>query len=298
MNQINQFKGAVCVFISALMYATLPILTKIAYAQGLTPAAAMSLRYMFAFILLILYMGIIRKTRVFYFSPLVVLQSLVLIAGGLCFFYSMQTLSAGLAIVIFFSHPVLVALIGSLVFRERISLRLIAALLLAVAGIILVSGLIQGSVQMSSSGLAYIIASSVLYAIYSVISQNSVAKISPLTLTSTISLVAVLVLAIVFHDAEFLLHLTANQFATGLGLALLNTVLSVFFFLKGVQYIGATRATLVGTLEPVLTMLLAYLLLRERFSSLELIGAALVFISMFLAIIPSRIGSQRDEIQP
>lgn len=293
----NQIKGAAFVFISAFMYATLPILTKTAYSHGLTPVSAMSLRYLLAFILLSIYLGAVGKDRLYHLSRLTILQSLVLISGGLCFFYSLQTLSAGLAIVVFFCHPVLVALLAAIVFREKLSWRLISALFFAVGGIFLLSGLLQGSIQMSPTGLAFIISSAVLYSIYSLISQTSVSRVSPLTLTNTMALIAIIVLAVVFHDTGFILKLTPVQMAIGLGLALLNTVLSVFYFLKGVQLIGATKATLVGTLEPVLTMLLAFALLQERFSSLEIIGAILVFTSMFLAMMPSVSGTQREEIQ-
>lgn len=282
----SQLQGVLFVFVSALLYSTLPILCKIAYASGLTSVQALLLRYLIAFMVLSLYLGFRWHMRIVSWKAMVLLQGLVMISSGLCFFNSLQFLSAGLTIVIFFSHPVLVAILAILIFKEPFRRRVAAGITLAVSGLVLVSGLFQGHFTTSAQGLAWIVAASVLYALYSLIGQRTVECDNPLVIANSIALVSICFLGTVFREAGFLLDLSVRQVLAGLGLGLLDTVLAISFFLKGVQKIGATRATLVGSVEPVLTIILAFFLLGERLDLIELIGSGMVLASMFFAISP------------
>lgn len=280
-NLSDQVKGSIYICLSALVYATLPILTKFAYSAGLQPDNILLIRYIFTFIILSLYLRLVKRKSILNKSPLAIIQGILMITQGLLFFYALCYLSAGLAIVIFFSHPILVAVAALPLFKEKLNLHLVLGLLLAITGVGLISGLTSGAINLSPRGLLLIILCSVCYTIYSLIAQMNVSRISPLTLTNTFALIAIVVL---YRDFSFVYSLNLEQLTIGFAMAILNTVLSVVLFLKGVQKIGASRATLISTLEPVFTLLLAFLLLGEIFSPLELFGSLLVLISMFLAV--------------
>jgi len=113
-------------------------------------------------------------------SPLVIIQGIILITGGLAFFYSLRYLSAGLTSVIFFSHPALVAVLTLVIFKEKFEPRLFVGIFLAILGISLISGLGNSSMNISPPGLFFAILSSICYTIYSLTSQVNVSKISPL----------------------------------------------------------------------------------------------------------------------
>lgn len=287
-------KGALYIFISALLYATLPILCKFAYQTGLSPVQALLLRYLLALIILSSYLLWRRQHQVFSLTPLVILQGLVMAVSGLCYFFALQYLSAGLTTVILFSHPVMVAILAALLYRERIGWRVATGILLAIGGVILVSGVSTGSMLVSPLGLAWITVASILYAFYNIMGQRNVAQVNPLTIANTIALMSVLVVGIAFRDGAYLLRLSSTQIFIGLGLGLVNTVLAISFFLKGMGYIGATRASLIATLEPVLTLILAFFLLGETLQPLQLLGVALVLASMLLAVRPAT--PQQEEI--
>lgn len=283
-NLSDQVKGSIYICLSALVYATLPILTKFAYSTGLQPDNILLIRYIFTFIILSLYLRLVKRKSILNKSPLAIIQGILMITQGLLFFYALCYLSAGLAIVIFFSHPILVAVAALPLFKEKLNLNLVLGLLLAITGVGLISGLTSGAINLSPRGLLLIILCSVCYTIYSLIAQMNVSRISPLTLTNTFALIAIVVLFVLYRDFSFVYSLNLEQLTIGFAMAILNTVLSVVLFLKGVQKIGASRATLISTLEPVFTLLLAFLLLGEIFSPLELFGSLLVLISMFLAV--------------
>ncbi|QGT99749.1 Permease of the drug/metabolite transporter (DMT) superfamily [Candidatus Syntrophocurvum alkaliphilum] len=280
--------GIICVFISALMYAFLPVLGKFAYESGLTPASTLLLRYAFAFIILSIYILIMTKDTVINKSPLVLIQGFILTLGGLSFFHALEYLPAGLATVLLFTYPVIVALLATVFYKEKLTLNLIIGLLLALSGIALISGI--GTIEtISPMGFFYALLAGIFIAIYSFLGQQTLVNASPISLTATFSLIATLVISITNpSELVYLTQLTYYQIAIGLALAVISTILAIVFFLLGVKKIGASKASLVSTLEPCLAVLVAFLLLGEVLTTYELIGAALILSSMFSTILGAR----------
>lgn len=283
LRKSEEIQGSFFIFLSAFMYATLPILGKLAFQAGLSPSAALLLRYLFSLFLLATYIGLLKRERVLTLKPLVILQGILLTMGSLFYFYSLKYLSAGITTVIFFLYPVLVACISIPVYKEKLKPRLILALLLAIGGIIMVSG-ISGKINLPYQGVVLALLACLSYSIYGLIGQKTVVKTDPLSMTATLSLVAVILIA-GFSNRElvFLLHLSIQQVLIGLIMAVLNTLLAVFFFLKGIKKIGAARAALISTAEPPLCLLMAFLILGETLTPLQLAGSLLVFAGMLLA---------------
>ena len=67
-----------------------------------------------------------------------------------------------------------------------------------------------------------------------------------------------------------------------LGLAIFSTVIPIFAFYAGMQKLGAARAAILSTIEPVFTLVLAFFLLNERIEAIQLIGGALILASVIL----------------
>ena len=284
-NASEELKGSLYIFCSASMYSTLPILGKFAYSAGLVPSSVLLLRYFFSFILLALLIKLFQHGPVLSWSPLIAAQGIFLTGSGLLYFYALKTLSAGLTTVILFAHPVLVAVLAIFIFKEKFVPRLFVGLVLALVGLGLISGLGGSANNLSPSGMFFAILACICYAIYSLIGQKTVSSAGTLSITATLSLLAVLIIMPIYHnDLDFVYSLTLEQILIALSIALMNTLLAVFFFLKGLQKIGASRATLISTVEPVLCLLIAYLVLDETLTRLELIGSILVIISMLLAV--------------
>ncbi|KUG03472.1 permease of the drug/metabolite transporter (dmt) superfamily [hydrocarbon metagenome] len=281
--------GAIFICISAFAYATQTILGKFAFSAGLTPESLLLLRYILTASFITPYL-FFKKSAVIDKSPLVLLQAFLFASEGLLFFYALQHLSASITVVVFFSHPVLVAISSSIIFKEKLHSYFILGLILAITGVILVSGLLGGAVKLSVLGLALIVGAAVLYTIYSLISQKNVRTVSPLIITNTLAVGSIVILLALYHDLSFLAQLSMEQLLITLVMTVLNTLIAVVFFLKGVKKIGASRATLLGTLEPVLAMLLAFSLLGESLSRVQMLGAIMVFISIFLAVYPASSG--------
>src|SRR5437763_12720281 len=81
---------------------------------------------------------------------------------------------------------------------------------------------------------------------------------------------------------ELALPDTTSGWVVGFAIAVIPTMVAISLFLAGLPRIGAARASLLSTLEPVVTVSLAILLLGDRFSVLQAVGGALVLMAVIV----------------
>lgn len=271
------------------MYSAMAVIAKIAYSTGLDAALMLLMRFGLAFIVLAVYLKAVKKTKIIVVSPLFLVQGCLMAILAFCYFEGIKYVPAGMVNVIFFVYPIIVAVLAVMIFRERFSPRLFFCILLALIGIILVSGVIGHNLILSAKGLWYLLASSFCHSLFMIIGQKTVSDSDPLAQTCTFSLISFVILCLIFpHKLSILPDLTASHWLMGIIFAVVNTVLAVSFFLKAVEKIGATTAGLVSTSEPPITMILAWLFLGESFNTVQLTGTVMILISIIAALLPTQ----------
>jgi drug/metabolite transporter, DME family len=186
--------------------------------------------------------------------------------------------SVALASVLLYTGPVWVVLYARLRWSEPLGGAKLAALGLAVLGSALVA---LGSGDASAGGgwaIALGLLSGLLYGIYSLLSNEGLRRgYAP----STIVLYAML------GGALFLLPLqdwaavghalgTPGAWPILLAVAWVSSLLAPVCYAAGQSRIGASTASILATVEPVVAAMLAWLLLGERLSALQLAGGGLV----------------------
>lgn len=284
MRNTHMLAGFVYVLISALFMSLLPILGKLSYSLNLGPLESLFLRYLFAFSLLAAYLIIIKRQPVFIFSPLVLAQGIFLIIASILYFLALQYLSAGLTSVIFFTHPVLVAILAIILYKEHFNLQLAGGLIISLTGIILISG-IGDHLSISPLGFLLAVLASFFYAIYSLIGQKNMESNDPIRLTANLSFIALIVLSLLNFKAILQFSdFSVAQLFIGLLIGLSSTILAVSFLMQGIKYIGASLATLISSVEPAFTILIAFIVLSEKMSLYEGLGSFLVFVGALLAV--------------
>lgn len=280
----DRMQGFVFITISAVMYACMAVIAKIAYATGLDAALMLFMRFGLAFLMLVIYLKLVKQTRIFIASPLILVQGFLMALISLFYFEGIKYIPAGMVNVIFFVYPIIVPVLAVIAFKERFSFKLFLCILFALFGIILVSGITGHSITLSAKGVWLLLASSFCHAVFMIIGQRTGSDSEPLSQTCTFSLVSFIVLALAFpHKLTLLADLTTAQWFMGVLFALVNTILAISFLLKAVEKIGATIAGLVSTCEPPITMVLAWIFLHESFNLTQIVGTILILASILVA---------------
>ena len=273
----------------AILYAMMGIIGKCLYATGMNPQQAIVLRFTMTFLILGAFLIIRRKQPLFSRSPLVYAQGVFFMGSALFFFLAVDATTAGLATALLYAYPAVVALLSTVVFKEKPTLKVAAAVVLALAGIFAISGIMPGSVTLSPIGVLYGIGSCLSFAICTVIGQKVVEKDEPLTITFTMTFVGVIMLAALFPGTfPDMLRLTPLQLGLGVSMAVFTTILPVVALLVSIKIIGATKASLISTSETPFSLLFAYLILGEVLTFTQGVGCALIVASIFAATMPSK----------
>ena len=264
------------------------------YKAGMNPDSVLFFRYLFAIPVL----GIMIKVRGRNFKlqkkeilPLIIMGLLVALSS-LTLFQSYNYMEAGIASTLLFIYPILVALIMSFVFKEKLTIQTVLCILLALAGIGL---LYQGSdgTTLSLTGIALVIISALSYAIYIVsVNQSTLKNVATLKLTFYILLFG-LTLFLVRIDFGKSLHIVNTWYLWGnlIALAIFPTAISFLCTTQAIQYIGSTPTAILGALEPLTAVFFGVTIFGESLTPRLSCGIVMIILAVTLIIAGGNITS-------
>ena len=279
---------------AALLFSCKPIIIKWAYGYGIDALSLMLLRMALALpIYLLIGAIIIRKKNI----KLPAKHWLSAAFVGLFGYYlatfldlkGLELANAQLERIILYAYPTVVVILGAIIFKHKVSKQQLGALALCYAGIICIflqDLSLQGEQVIQGSLL--ILLSAVSYAIYMLFSKKHIDKFGSLLFTC-ISMSSA-TLATIIH-ASISLSLTTEtstnnwQFSNELIAIILlltfaATVIPSFMISEAVSRIGAANAALTGTVGPIMTSILAVILLGEVFTLYHGLGMVLVILGV------------------
>jgi drug/metabolite transporter (DMT)-like permease len=196
-------------------------------------------------------------------------------------FLGLHYISAALERLILFVYPTLVVLLSALWLGQPLTRRALGALALCYAGIALAVAhdlRLAGTARDLALGGVLVFGSALSYALYLLGSGQVVGRIGAVRVTAFASIVACLLALGQFPLLRPLAALVqpGPVYALALAMALFSTVLPVWGVAEAIRRLGPGPVALTGSLGPIVTLLLAWLLLDEALGVAQLTGAALV----------------------
>jgi drug/metabolite transporter (DMT)-like permease len=194
-------------------------------------------------------------------------------------FLGLEYVSAQIERLILFTYPIFVVIFGALFFGQRITRKVLIAVTISYAGLALIFGentVAGGRDALIGGGL--VLACAVAFALYQLFAKDLIGTMGP-RLFTCIAMPAAAVGAI---GQFFLTHPAADLavgnrvLAAALFIAIGSTVLPSFFLNAALHRISAQANATIGTLSPVATIVLAYLVLGETLSPVAWVGTVLV----------------------
>jgi drug/metabolite transporter (DMT)-like permease len=208
-----------------------------------------------------------------------------------CYFTALERIDASLLSLLLYTFPAMVAVAAVALGRERMNRRRAVALALALGGLVLVlAG--AGTGALNALGAALGLGAAVVYSTYILVSQGVAGRLRPQVLSALVCTGATLSL-VVGTTALGQLHPGAVTVA-GWGwlacIAVVSTVIAIGLFFGGLRRVGPTTTSILATVEPVVTVLLAFLVFGERLGGVQLVGGSLVVLAVLvLSMQPRRV---------
>lgn len=282
-----QTKGVILAIISAICYGMNPLGALFLYEEGLNVNSVIFYRFIFASILLAIFMLIKKDSFYLKFKEIILLALLGLLFGisAISLFNSFLYMDAGLASTVLFIYPIFVAIIMALFFKEKNSIITILSIIFAFLGVVLLYE--SDGANVSNFGIFLVIVSSLCYAIYIVI-INQYLKISALKVTFYSMLFCTITILIhSFFDSSLNIMplINFNMWFYTLFLALVPTIISLLFLIKAIQLIGSTSASILGALKPLTAVLIGVYVFNEKITFWLVIGIVFILFGVLLIVL-------------
>ena len=286
--QPNFWYGILCCVLAEASYGVNGFGASHLYEHGFAPTSVLFYRFSFAAAIL-LSMLLVRREKILARKrdTAVALGCGVLFAASAITLYSsFKAMDTGLACTLLFVYPLMVVGMMALFFHERVSWQILAAIAVAMCGVALLS-LGGGHGAVSRRGFVLVMVSAATYAVYMVLYRTWPPAMSPFKMAFySIASSGLCVLLFGLASGCPPQPLTApSHWGWALFLAVVPTVISVFFTVEAIKYVGPTLTAILGALEPLTALVLGVAFLGEALTMRLAVGATLVLGAVIFVIL-------------
>ncbi len=275
---------------SAVAFAATGVLAKVAYSAGASVPALLGTRFTLAAALLWTLVAWRRPQ----FPPLRTILAALTLGGvgyageALLYFSALERLDASLVALLMATFPAVVVTAAIALGRERPDRGRIVALTIAVGGTVLVLGG-AGVAALDGAGLLLVAGAIVAYASYVILADGFTRQMDGLLLATLVITGAAIATSITALAGGASLALTPTALITGATLAVVCTVVPITAFILALPRVGPGTASILSTMETVVAVGLAALVLHDGLGVLQLLGAALVLGAVILLQLRGRV---------
>ena len=275
--------------LAEISYGTNPLFALPLYQAGMDPDSVLFFRYLFAIPII----GVMLKVRGRGFAvrraelPPLVMLGLLVAVSSLTLFESYNYMDVGIASTLLFVYPVIVALIMTLMFKERLTVQTVVSIGGALVGIALLS-IGEGGMALSGTGTALVFSSALSYAIYLVaVNRSSIGAMPTLKVTFymlTFGL-SLFVVRLCIGDG---LHVPPLEgwylWANLIALAVFPTAISFLCTTAAITHICSTPTAILGALEPATAVFFGMVVFGQQMLPREWCGFVLIILSVSVVV--------------
>lgn len=275
--------GISVTLLATLCFGLAPIFGKLAYRAAVTPYTLVAGRTVIAALILWVYYLIFWRQ----FIPIDRKNLMGCIGmgvangvGSILYYTGLLRVDASLAQLLYVLYPVWVFIFLSAA-GHPISRLAIVRLAMALSGVYLLISV--GALEFDFLGVMLMIAAGALYGWHLVLGQWTLADLDP----RSVALYVITTMAVVVFVARLFLAgplepISTEGWLAMIGLAIIPTALARLLLFTGIGKLGGVQASILGVAELVIAIGFAYLLLGERLTLIQYMGASLIIISMLL----------------
>lgn len=285
MNYSDSLKGYLFVILAALFWANIAILGRFLFREGMSPYEVVFWRALIACLIVGVYFrlsgkGFFQGIEKRDFPYLMLLGSIGVGFNYLGFIASIKYIKIATALLILYTFPSLVVILGRIFLGERITRVKLLSLLLSMIGLVVVLG---GDITFSPQGYMWAIISAIGNASYALIGRKFSRKIESLkTLFWGFFFGAIFLLTVLLIAEGRVRIPTMVEFGYLFVLSFFCTFLPYMFFLFSFKYLEAGKASIVALSEIPMTSLLAFLFFAEKLGLSHFLGGGLIIFSILI----------------
>lgn len=279
----NTNKGLLYMLMGVFLFSVLSVVVKIIYKMGITETTLTPLIALSAFIISFTY-NIIFKRDKFKIEKkdikYVILHAIFGIAFvSLCLNRALMYLDASLAIMILYLSCVLVFIFQKIARQKKFSKKSILYMILVILGLFIASNSNTTGKAYAVKGLMFAFGSSIAYAFNNINIEENLSKIDTTIIIMYTQVLSFIFLVSIYNPMNvFVVNISIKNIIILLLISLTTSFLPMLFIIKGIDKLGAYKASIIGTVELPFTAILAFIFLGETMTIVQIMGMGMVIL--------------------
>jgi len=279
--------GTVYVLIAGILWGSMGVFVNYFSSIGLGSIDVAGIRLLFSVLIVLAFIAVknakllkIKAKDIWCFLGSGFLSLMIF---TVCYFRTIILSSMSVAAVLLYTSPVFVILLSALIFKEKITKAKALSCMICVVGSAFVSGVIGSDTSISLTAFALGIVSGITYALYSIFSRFALQKgYASITITAYTFIFAAFGL-IFFVDISAITQaviLNPVNCLLMVLMALVTAVLPYLFYTLGLEKIESGKAAVIAAVEPVVAVIIGFLVFKDDLSLIQYFGIVLVLSSI------------------
>lgn len=205
----------------------------------------------------------------------ITLSGIAMGASWMLLYEAYQQIGVGVASLLYYCGPVIVMILSPLIFKEKLTIPKIIGFLVVVVGVIFVNGQAV-TVGINTIGLIYGGLSAIMY--FFMVTLNKQAKRITGLENATVQLMVSFLTTAVFVGIkeQFVFQIPTDGIWWILVLGILNTGIGCYLYFSPLSKLPVQTVAICGYLEPLSAVFFATLLLNEKMSLPQIVGAVCI----------------------
>ena len=273
-------KGVLAVVVASFLYGIMPIFTKRALMEGMTSGAVVFYRLFFSAVvsfIVLKVLGIDMKATARQITEMAVMGVIGFGATMALLTMAYSLIPTGLATMLHFTYPLFVTVVMTVFFKEKMTKAKAFACLCAMGGLVLMADFSSLSV----AGIVLAVCSGITYASYVIANKKlEFASLHGLVIVFYVSCFAAVFFGIkAVITKEMMLPPSPLALALVLTIAVFCTVVTLFLLTYGIKTLGASTASVLNMLEPVISLIAGMIIYKEAIAAKGIMGCVLVILA-------------------
>ncbi|MBR2156016.1 MAG: EamA family transporter [Clostridia bacterium] len=216
-----------------------------------------------------------------------------------CYFTATQNCSLAVAGILQYTAPIWVVVLSAIVFKERITKVKGWAMVVAIGGSVLVSGITEGVGNVSAYGLIAGVLSGIVYGLYTIFTRFAVPKYRTMTInvyTFIVASVSSLLMAGPVRTVKAVC--TPEVLPVAVIGGIMCAAVPYYLYNKGMETLDNGKASILATIEPVLAVMVSVFIFKEPLSLAAFIGIVMILGAVLtIALHHEKPAAEQSQIQ-
>lgn len=290
MVQWDKLSGSLLAVVSSATFGLIPLFSISLFGAGVGSPTILCYRFLLAAAVMAVMVVFTRRSFRLAADEMAVVALLAVLyaSTAILLLESYKDIPSGIATTIHFIYPLVVTLIMSFLFGERMAKVVYLSVVLSLVGVALLACGAHSDGDYGH-GVTLALLSVITYAVYIVgVVRSRIRQVDSVVLTFYVLAVGAALLVVYALTTSGIEALHGwDEWRDMIMLALVCTVLSNYTLVLAAKRIGSTRTSILGSMEPLIAMVVGVVCLGERVDVVSIVGLILIIVAVVVVIVQS-----------